>query len=97
MAAAAAARLSPPWRRRMAAGSESQRGSSPTHSGVPRLRDVEEDGGPSYQVLTGSYDTAARWESRPIAVGTPLSPPKPLFAKLDSSVVDEELARLERS
>jgi methionyl-tRNA synthetase len=67
-------------------------------SGMPEIRDVEEDDGPGYQVLTGEYDTAtARWESRPIAVGTPLAPPKPLFAKLDSSVVDEELARLEQS
>jgi methionyl-tRNA synthetase len=66
-------------------------------SGMPEIRDVEEDGGPGYQVLTGDYATAARWESRPIAAGTPLAPPKPLFAKLDSSVVDEELARLEQS
>jgi methionyl-tRNA synthetase len=66
-------------------------------SGMPELRDVDEDGGPDYQVLTGDYSTAARWESQPIAAGTPLAPPKPLFAKLDSSVVDEELARLEQS
>jgi methionyl-tRNA synthetase len=67
-------------------------------SGMPEIRDVEEDGGPGYQVLTGDYTSAvARWESRPIAVGTPLAPPKPLFAKLDPSVVDEELARLEQS
>jgi methionyl-tRNA synthetase len=66
-------------------------------SGMPELAEVSEQGGADYPVLTGSYDTAARWESRPIAVGTPLDPPKPLFAKLDSSVVDEELARLEAS
>jgi methionyl-tRNA synthetase len=66
-------------------------------SGMPEIRDVDEEGGPGYQVLTGDYETAARWESQPIAAGTPLAPPKPLFAKLDSSVVDEELARLEQS
>ena len=64
-------------------------------SGMPRLETVSEPGGADYRVLTGSYDTEARWESRPIAAGTPLAPPKPLFAKLDTSVIDEELARLE--
>ncbi len=66
-------------------------------SGMPALETVSEPGGADYPVITGSYDTAARWESRPIAAGTPLAPPKPLFAKLDTSVVDEELARLEAS
>jgi methionyl-tRNA synthetase len=66
-------------------------------SGMPSLETVSEQGGADYPVLTGSYDTAARWESRPIPAGIPLAPPKPLFAKLDSDVVDEELARLEAS
>ena len=50
---------------------------------------------PRYPVITGDYLTAARWESAPIRPGTSLGPPTPLFAKLDTSVVDEELARLE--
>ena len=49
----------------------------------------------SYSVLTGDYQTAARWESAPIEVGRPIAPPTPVFTKLDPSIVDEELARLE--
>ncbi|MCT9931538.1 methionine--tRNA ligase [Planotetraspora sp. A-T 1434] len=63
-------------------------------SGMPEIREVDEDGGPTYPVITGDYQGAARWEHRPIKAGTPLAPPTPLFAKLDPKVVDEELARL---
>jgi methionyl-tRNA synthetase len=71
-------------------------GGNEVWSGMPRIEEVDEDGGPAYPVITGSYSgAAARWESMPIAVGTPLATPAPLFAKLDPSVVDEELARLE--
>jgi len=63
-------------------------------SGMPRIETVDEDGGPSYPVITGDYDTSFRWESRPVTPGAKLSPPKPLFTKLDQSVVDEEIARL---
>ena len=67
-------------------------------AGQPELREVDDlDGGPSYPVLMGDYDTAAVWESRPIRVGQPIAAPTPLFAKLDPSVVDEELARLEQA
>src|ERR1700733_3144174 len=64
-------------------------------SGMPRVEEVDEDGGPPYPVITGDYQAAAaRWDSAPIHPGTPLAAPVPLFTKLDSSVVDEELARL---
>jgi methionyl-tRNA synthetase len=43
----------------------------------------------------GDYDTAAVWESRPIRVGQPIAKPQPIFAKLDPSVITEELRRLE--
>jgi methionyl-tRNA synthetase len=63
-------------------------------SGMPRIERVDEDGAPSYPVITGTYDSSLRWESRPVVAGTPLAVPKPLFTKLDQSVVDEEVARL---
>ncbi|HTR92108.1 MAG TPA: methionine--tRNA ligase [Trebonia sp.] len=63
-------------------------------SGMPRIETVDEEGGPSYRVITGDYDSTFRWESRPVTAGTPLAVPAPLFTKLDPSVVDEELGRL---
>jgi methionyl-tRNA synthetase len=64
---------------------------------MPELVEVDEQtaaGSPSYSVLTGAYETDARWESVPIEVGTPIAPPTPVFTKLDPSVVEDELARL---
>jgi methionyl-tRNA synthetase len=69
-------------------------GGTGTWSGMPRIDTVDEEGAPSYSVITGDYDSTFRWESRPVAAGTPLPVPKPLFTKLDQSVVDEEVARL---
>jgi len=65
-----------------------------TWSDMPHVEEVDEEGGPPYPVITGHYDGAARWAPQPVRAGTPLSVPKPLFTKLDSSVVDSELARL---
>ena len=65
-----------------------------TWSDMPHVEEVDEEGGPPYPVITGHYDGAARWAPRPLRAGTPLAVPKPLFTKLDTSVVDEELARL---
>ncbi|SNT61117.1 methionyl-tRNA synthetase [Streptosporangium subroseum] len=63
-------------------------------SGMPEIQEVTDEDGRSYPIITGSYEGAARWESTPIRVGTPLAPPTPLFTKLDPKIVDEELARL---
>ncbi|GAA1438050.1 methionine--tRNA ligase [Nocardiopsis tropica] len=76
-------------------------GGTGTWTGMPRLDTGHDTVGGSeeavdYLVITGDYaGDAARWESTPIVPGTPLGRPEPLFAKLDPSVVDEELARLE--
>ena len=62
----------------------------------PSLVDVDDlDGGPSYPVLTGEYDATPRWTREELVSGITVSPPTPLFAKLDTSVVEEELARME--
>jgi methionyl-tRNA synthetase len=67
-------------------------------SGMPEIREVDEPDGTggavSYPVLMGDYRTAARWESSPVRAGTPLGTPSPLFAKLDVSVAEQEVARL---
>ncbi len=48
-----------------------------------------------YPVITGDYSGFPRWESAPVVAGTPIAKPTPVFVKLDSSVVDEELARMQ--
>jgi len=69
-------------------------GGAGTWSDMPHVEEVDEEGGPSYPVITGKYDGAARWASQPVRPGVPLAAPKPLFTKLGPEVVDEELARL---
>ncbi len=71
-------------------------GGQETWSGTPRLVEVSEEGGQPYPVITGDYAGAAVWDSVPVRPGTPLRAPEPLFTKLDTAVVDEELARLEK-
>jgi methionyl-tRNA synthetase len=71
-------------------------GGTGIHAPMPSIVEVSDlDGGPDYPVLTGDYTVGARWESVPVVAGTKLAPPKPVFRKLDPSIVDEELARLE--
>ncbi len=66
-------------------------------SGMPVLTEVEDlDGGPGYPILTGDYAAPRPSGSRvPSCPATPMAAPTPLFTKLDPSVVEEELARLE--
>jgi methionyl-tRNA synthetase len=94
-AVADAKTLLTPFLPRSSAAVNEMLGGAGDWSGTPRIETVDEDGGPSYPVITGTYDSSFRWESRPIAAGTPLAVPAPLFKKLDQSVVDEEIARLQ--
>ena len=66
------------------------------HAPMPAIVEVDDlDGGPAYPVLTGDYTGRRRAGSRSRwSAGTPLAAPKPVFRKLDPSVVEEELARL---
>ncbi|GHJ50380.1 methionine--tRNA ligase [Catellatospora sp. TT07R-123] len=71
-------------------------GGEGVHAPMPRIEEVSDlDGGPDYPVLTGDYTVGAKWEPKELAPGTPLSAPTPVFRKLDPSIVEEELARLE--
>src|SRR5436190_5490059 len=72
-------------------------GGTSAWAAMPETREVDDEGGPAYSILTGDYETGARWESTPISPGTPLSAPTPLFRKLEPTIVDDELARLEEA
>ncbi|MDQ3616962.1 MAG: methionine--tRNA ligase [Actinomycetota bacterium] len=63
---------------------------------VEEVRDL--DAGPddtsTYPILTGDYSQVPAWQREPVIVGTPIEKPTPVFTKLDTAVVEEELARL---
>jgi methionyl-tRNA synthetase len=53
----------------------------------PDMVQVDEEGAPSYPILTGDYTAQqALWKSTPLPVGRPLVKPSPLFAKLDDTL-----------
>ncbi len=63
---------------------------------LPRVDEVDDlDGGPAYPIITGDYTNAPAWRRHPVTVGAPVVKPSPIFAKLDATVVEEELARLQ--
>jgi methionyl-tRNA synthetase len=67
-------------------------------SAQPQVVEVTDlDDGSPYPIITGPYgEQQAGWASTPLPPsGTPLAPPTPLFRKLDDSIVEEELRRLE--
>jgi methionyl-tRNA synthetase len=70
-------------------------GGKEVHAPMPEIREVSDlDGGPGYPILTGDYAVGAKWLSVPIEPGRELAAPKPVFKKLDQSIVEEELHRL---
>jgi methionyl-tRNA synthetase len=65
---------------------------------IDHVEDLDPDNGAGlqvYPIITGDYSGTPRWESRPVVVGTRIDKPTPVFTKLDPSVVEEELARLD--
>jgi len=63
-------------------------------AGPLEFREVDEDGD-VHEVLTGDYTSwVGSWEPSDLRPGTPLGEPRPLFRKLDPSIVEEELARM---
>src|SRR3954454_8076161 len=73
-------------------------GGTGTWSVAPRIDEVTDlDDGSPYPIITGAYgEPQAVGAATPLPPpGTPLAAPKPVFTKLDPSIVEEELARLE--
>jgi methionyl-tRNA synthetase len=63
---------------------------------VQEVSGLDDDADRSYPVVTGEYTGTPTWASRPVDVGAVVVKPTPIFTKLDESVVEEELARLEQ-
>jgi len=65
-------------------------------SGPPDRRTVRESDGSTHDVLTGDYASLrGKWAPTSLRPGQKLREPEPLFRKLDPSIVDEELRRME--
>ena len=63
--------------------------------GTTHFEEADEDGR-KHRVLTGDYSQAVgKWQLSTLPPGQALQEPQPLFRKLDESIVEEELARLE--
>jgi len=62
---------------------------------MPAVTDVDEPGWGSHLVLGGDYPSEPRWRAETLTAGHPLRTPVALYRKLDDSVVEEELRRME--
>ena len=58
---------------------------------MPTLTEVtgldEADATRAYPIIGGDYSSTPRWDTVPVVVGTPITKPQPLFAKLDEAEV----------
>jgi methionyl-tRNA synthetase len=64
-------------------------------AGPLEFREVTEEDGATHEILTGDYTSwVGAWEPSALPPGQALREPRPLFKKLDESIVDEELARM---
>jgi len=72
-------------------------GGAGTVAPMPRVDEVSDLDDPArgYPIITGDYAGCPRWQRHPVEVGRAVAKPTPVFVKLDPSVVEEELARLE--
>jgi methionyl-tRNA synthetase len=64
---------------------------------IEEVADLDEGEGATdgpYPILTGDYSDVPKWESVPLVPGTALEKPVPVFTKLETSIVDEEIERL---
>ena len=63
-------------------------------SPTPRVDEVTDlDDGSPYPIITGDYAATPAWSTRPVAVGTPVEKPTPIFTKLDTAVMASKLSR----
>jgi len=63
---------------------------------MPRIEEAVDldDDARSYPLITGDYAGFPSWGRHAVSVGTPVAKPTPVFVKLDTAIIDEELERL---
>ncbi|MDY6143791.1 MAG: methionine--tRNA ligase [Arcanobacterium sp.] len=62
---------------------------------MPQLVETADlDSGHPFPIITGEYSGVRAWGPSDVKPGTPIAKPKPVFQKLEPSVVQEELDRL---
>jgi len=62
---------------------------------MPRIEEVTDlDDDTPYPIITGDYAVTQPWGPRTLPVGQSVAKPRPVFTKLDESVIAEELARM---